>query len=110
MHACTMFLLPWGSLVAMEFSDPETKPSPNQLADIHLHSFELLITKPNSTSWGGDSSLKMNQTVRSQNVWKIQCFGWLLSWCQPDVWRGLIRFQGSGDANLTVCCINMDPL
>lgn len=77
MHACTMFLLPWGSLVAMEFSDPETKPNPNQLADIHMHSFELLITKPNSTSRGGDSSLKMNQTVRSQNVWKIQCFGWL---------------------------------
>lgn len=34
MHACTMFLFPWGSLEAMEFSDPETKPSPNQLADI----------------------------------------------------------------------------
>lgn len=44
MHACTMFLLPWGSLVAMEFSDPETKPSPNQLADIHMHTSELLIT------------------------------------------------------------------
>lgn len=32
-----MFLLPSGSLVAIEFSDPETKPSPNQLADIHMH-------------------------------------------------------------------------
>lgn len=69
MHACTMFLLPWGSLEAMEFSDPETKPSPNQLADIHMHTFELLITKPNSTSKGGVSSLKMNQTLKSQNVW-----------------------------------------
>lgn len=35
MHACTMLLLPWVSLVAMEFSDPETKPSPNQFADVH---------------------------------------------------------------------------
>lgn len=63
-----MFLLPWGSLVAMEFSDLETKPSPNQLADIHMHTFELLITEPNSTSQGGVSSLKISQTVKSQNV------------------------------------------
>lgn len=68
LHACTMFLLPWGSLVAMEFSDPETKPSPNQLADIHLHTFELLITESNSTSQGGVSSLRISQTVKSQNV------------------------------------------
>lgn len=74
MHACTMFLLPWGSLVEMEFSDPETKPSPNQLADIHMHTFELLITESNSTSQGGVSSLKMSQAVKSQNVLLIRCF------------------------------------
>lgn len=64
MHACTMCLLPWGSLVAIEFSDPETKPSQNQLVDIHMHTFESLITKPNSASQGGVSSLKMNQIVK----------------------------------------------
>lgn len=68
MHACTMLLLPWVSLVAMEFSDPETKPSPNQFADVHKHTLELLITKPNSSPQGWVSSLKMSQTVKSQNI------------------------------------------
>jgi len=53
MHACAVLVLPWGSLEAMEFSDPETKPSPNQLADIHMHIFKLLIKKSNSASRGG---------------------------------------------------------
>lgn len=60
----TMFLLPWGSLVAMEFSDPETKPSPNQLADIHMHTSEWLITEANSTSQREFPSLKLTQTVK----------------------------------------------
>lgn len=64
-----VILLPWGSLAAMEFSDPETNPSPNQLAVIHMHILELLITESNSTSTqGGVSSLKMKQTERSRNV------------------------------------------
>lgn len=61
----TMFLLPWGSLVAMEFSDPETKRSPNQLADIHMHTSEWLITEANSTSQREFPSLKLTQTVKS---------------------------------------------
>lgn len=60
----TVFLLPWGSLEAMEFSDPETKPSPNQLADIHMHTSERLITEASSTSQREFSSLKSTQTVK----------------------------------------------
>lgn len=61
----TMFLVPWGSLVAMEFSDPETKPSPNQLADINMHTSEWLITEANSTSQREFPSLKLTQNVKS---------------------------------------------
>lgn len=61
----TMFLLPWGSLVAMEFSDPETKPSPNQLANIHMHTSEWLITEANSTFQREFPSLMLTQTVKS---------------------------------------------
>lgn len=64
MRACIAGLLPCGSLEAMEFNDPETKPSPNQLAaDIHMHTFELLITKAGSALQGGVSSLKSHQIV-----------------------------------------------
>lgn len=69
-----IILLPWGSLAAMEFSDPETNPSPNQLAVIHMHILELLITQSNSTSTqGGVSSLKMKQTKGSENVMQTLC-------------------------------------
>lgn len=67
MHASTMFLLPWGSLEAMELSDPETKPSPNQLADIHMHIWAANYTAKLHLK-GGVSPLKMNQTVKNWNV------------------------------------------
>lgn len=94
-----MFLLPWGSLEAMEFSDPETKPSPNQLADLHKHSFELLITKPNSTFQGGVSSLKMNQLKKQNVLYHIFC--WLEHYkteLLSDGWRfssSLMQFKDS---------------
>lgn len=53
-----MLTLPWGSLVAMQFSDPETKPSSNELADPHMQAVQLLITKSNSSSQGGIPSFE----------------------------------------------------
>lgn len=70
----TIVLLRRGSLVAMEFSDPETKPSPNQLADIHMHTFEWLITEANSISQRQFASLKFTQTVKSSKSSVNICF------------------------------------
>ena len=56
-----MCILPSGSLAAMEFSDPETYRSQNQLADINMHAVENLITNAGSASHGRDSSLKMQR-------------------------------------------------
>lgn len=95
----TMFLLPWGSLVAMEFSDPETKPSPNQLADIHMHTSEWLITEANSTSQREFPSLKLTQTVKSSKssvntVFSTQHCVKLVLCERQKLFKGLITFQG----------------
>lgn len=108
MHECTTFLLPWGSLVAMEFSDPETNPSPNQLAVIHMHILELLITESNSTSHGGVSSLKIKQMERNQKCPVNTAFSLGFSIVMSG-WRSEVRlgFKISFDTNVTVCCISV---
>lgn len=68
--AFTMLPVPRGSLIAMQFSDPETNPSPDELATIHMQTFQLLITESNSSSQGGISPLKMRQTLKSPTLGK----------------------------------------
>ena len=63
-----MCILPSGSLAAMEFSDPETYRSQNQLADINMRGVEHLITNAGSAPRGRDSSLKM------QRLWEKIAF------------------------------------
>lgn len=108
MHECTTFLLPWGSLVAMEFSDPETNPSPNQLAVIHMHILELLITDSNYTSHGGVSSLKIKQTERNQKCPVNTEFSLGFSIVMSG-WRsaGRLGFKISFETTVTVCCISV---
>lgn len=94
----TMFLLPWGSLVAVEFSDPETKPSPNQLVHIHMHTSERLITEANSTSQREFPSLKLTQTLKSikssvNTVFSIQHYVNLMLCWRRMLFKALITFQ-----------------
>ena len=74
---------PGGSLVAMEFSDPENKRSPNQLADIHMHILELLITKlapPHSKGYCFEHEIKCKMGGIMEESYSDVSKGLCLQW------------------------------
>lgn len=106
-----LFFLLWGSLVAMEFSDPETNLSPNQLADIWMHTLELLIQSqtpplredfPLWRLWKAQNVVQTLVLVAST----VQRWAVVSKW---NIFKGLIMFQGLCNANLAVSCINVGP-